>query len=342
MATFSSDGRTVTVSSTAAAASASQQTTQPAPGTTANAVPPNSSQTAEAQPTPAPPTTPTRRYFAVVDASHGGDDHGETLSPTLLEKDVTIALARSLRQELESRGIPTVVLRDNDANLSLDQRAIFTNTDHAAIYIAVHAASNGHGVRVYTALLPYGGDDRGILPRLDHRPARLSTTQPKRRRRRRRRISAPPNCSAQPDRSPAPLEQRRRPGHRRRSRPRSLRPRPTHRPRLPATGHQRRCHRHRRHPRPTGSRPMKCRRRKYRDQVCRDRECRDSRPRLSIERSSIAFAATTKIPGAPFLARSLREKWGCSTERNRRAGPSSTPFAGNNLILPRASHATRP
>ena len=163
MATFSSDGRTVTVSSTAAVASASQQTTQPAPGTTANAVPPNSSQTAEAQPTPAPPTTPTRRYFAVVDASHGGDDHGETLSPTLLEKDVTIALARSLRQELESRGIPTVVLRDNDANLSLDQRAIFTNTDHAAIYIAVHAASNGHGVRVYTALLPYGGDDRGTF-----------------------------------------------------------------------------------------------------------------------------------------------------------------------------------
>src|SRR4029077_19704865 len=31
----------------------------------------------------------------------------------------------------------------------------------AAIYVALHAASSGHGVRVYTALLPYGGDDRG-------------------------------------------------------------------------------------------------------------------------------------------------------------------------------------
>jgi N-acetylmuramoyl-L-alanine amidase len=165
MATFSSDGRTVTISSTAAttSASASPQTNPPARGAAANGGPPTTpGQSGEAQPNPVPTTpTPTRRYFAVVDASHGGDDHGETLSPTLLEKDVTVALARSLRQELESRGIPTLVLRDSDANLSLDQRAIFANTDHAAIYIAVHAASNGHGVRVYTALLPFGGDDRG-------------------------------------------------------------------------------------------------------------------------------------------------------------------------------------
>jgi len=113
-----------------------------------------------APPAPTPVIAPaTRRYFAVVDASHGGDDHGETLSTTLAEKDVTVALARSLRQELESRGISTLVLRDSDANLSIDQRAVFANADHAAIYIAVHASSSGHGVRVYTALLPYGGED---------------------------------------------------------------------------------------------------------------------------------------------------------------------------------------
>jgi N-acetylmuramoyl-L-alanine amidase len=188
MATFSSDGRTITISSTstssassaASASSGSQNANPPASGTGPNAGVPNGSAPNGSQPNPSTPTLPgqpaqalpgsspatpasTRRYFAVVDASHGGDDHGETLSATLLEKDVTIALARSLRQELESRGIPTLVLRDSDANLSLDQRAIFTNTDHAAIYIAVHAASNGHGVRVYTALLPFDGDDRGTF-----------------------------------------------------------------------------------------------------------------------------------------------------------------------------------
>jgi len=160
MATFGNDGRTITVAPAAAGAAAQSAapTATPAPGTPAT---PGQTASTLPAPTPAPPVPAARRYFAIVDASHGGDDHGETLSSSLLEKDVTVALARSLRQELESRGITTLVLRDSDANLSLDQRAIFANADHAAIYIALHAASSGRGVRVYTALLPFGGDDRG-------------------------------------------------------------------------------------------------------------------------------------------------------------------------------------
>jgi N-acetylmuramoyl-L-alanine amidase len=152
IALFANEGRTLVIS----------PTSTPAPSATSAAAsnPPTTPPPAPAVPAPAAAPAP-RRYFAIVDASHGGDDHGETLSTTLAEKDVTVALARSLRQELESRGIPTLVLRDSDANLSVDQRAVFTNADHAAIYIAVHATSTGHGVRVYTALLPYGEDDRG-------------------------------------------------------------------------------------------------------------------------------------------------------------------------------------
>jgi len=159
MASFSNDGKTITIAPTASsAASTPAGTNQSAAGNSAANSQPSSNTPANAQgvSVPSPP-----RYFAVVDASHGGDDHGETLSSTLLEKDVTVALARSLRQELESRGITTLVLRDSDANVPLDQRATFANADHAAIYIALHAASSGHGVRVYTALLPYGEDDHG-------------------------------------------------------------------------------------------------------------------------------------------------------------------------------------
>jgi N-acetylmuramoyl-L-alanine amidase len=171
MASFSNDGKTITVAPTSAAAAAvaAQNATPSASGATA---PTSQSATTPALGVAAPSQTPAasatspspqiwRRYFAVVDASHGGDDHGVMLNPALFEKDVTVALARSLRQELESRGITTLVLRDSDANLSLDQRAVFANADHAAIYIALHAASNGRGVRVYTALLPSGEDDRG-------------------------------------------------------------------------------------------------------------------------------------------------------------------------------------
>jgi len=161
IATFTNGGRSIVITPTSAApnSNVAQNVPQPVPAASAPATAP--------APSPAPaasaPSTPpvARRYFAVVDASHGGDDHGETLSSTLVEKDVTVALARSLRQELESRGITTLVLRDSDANLSLDQRAAFANADHAAIYIALHAASHGRGVRLYTALLPYGEDDSG-------------------------------------------------------------------------------------------------------------------------------------------------------------------------------------
>lgn len=164
IASFSNNGRTITVSalSNSTSAPAVQKSTSTVAQATTPGAPP-----APAQPNAAPSAPSNlapavaRRYFAVVDASHGGDDHGETLSPALLEKDVTVALARSLRQELESRGITTLVLRDSDANLSLDQRASFANADHAAIYIALHAASSGHGVRLYTAMLPFGEDDRG-------------------------------------------------------------------------------------------------------------------------------------------------------------------------------------
>jgi N-acetylmuramoyl-L-alanine amidase len=153
IATFGSEGRTLIISPVSTPSQSATGTASPTNTAPAQATPPT--------PPAAIPAVAPRRYFAVVDACHGGDDHGEALSTTLAEKDVTVVLARSLRQELESRGITTLVLRDSDANLSIDQRAVFTNADHAAIYIAVHASSSGHGVRVYTALLPYGEEDRG-------------------------------------------------------------------------------------------------------------------------------------------------------------------------------------
>lgn len=155
MASFSNDGRSITVAATPAPQTAATASTPPPNAQTATQTPPPVTSTPNIPPAAAP------HYFAVVDASHGGDDHGESLSSALVEKDVTLALARSLRQELQSRGITTMVLRDSDGNLPVEQRAIFTNADHAAIYIAVHAASSGHGVRVFTAMLPFGSNDHG-------------------------------------------------------------------------------------------------------------------------------------------------------------------------------------
>jgi N-acetylmuramoyl-L-alanine amidase len=150
IATFSHDGRSITVEPPAQAATPTQPPQQTAAG-----------------PAPASPTsvttTPaaTRRYFAVIDPSHGGDERGASLTSQLAEKDITLAFARRLRQELEASGLATLLLRDGDSTLSLDQRASLTNSAHPAIYICVHAASQGNGVRFYTALVPAGTENRG-------------------------------------------------------------------------------------------------------------------------------------------------------------------------------------
>ncbi len=152
MASFSNDGRTITI-----APLSQQMASQAPPAALPGAAPAVSSETTPSAGAPAV----ARHFYAVVDASHGGDDRGAALSDNLAEKDVTLALARRLRQELESRGIATLALRDSDANLTLDQRAIFTNTAHPVIYIGLHAASDGKGVRLYSALLPAGGENNG-------------------------------------------------------------------------------------------------------------------------------------------------------------------------------------
>ena len=155
MASFSNDRRTITI--TAAPPTAAQNQTQmpPPPVAPANIAPPPV--------IPPIPITPAsaRHFFAVVDASHGGDERGAALTDKLAEKDVTLAIARYLRQELESRGISVLMLRDSDTYLGLDQRAALANNVHPTIFISVHASSQGSGVRLYTALIPSSDENRG-------------------------------------------------------------------------------------------------------------------------------------------------------------------------------------
>jgi N-acetylmuramoyl-L-alanine amidase len=155
MASFSSDGHTITIAA-APQPPVAQTTAVPQPSS-----PPPSASTAAGGTSMAVTAALAAHYYIVVDASHGGDDRGAQLSAQLAEKDVCLALARRLRQELELRGISTLVLRDPDATLTLDQRAVLTNAVRPAIYVSMHAASDGKGVRLYTSLLPSGGENNG-------------------------------------------------------------------------------------------------------------------------------------------------------------------------------------
>jgi N-acetylmuramoyl-L-alanine amidase len=164
-ASFSNEGRTITITPTSqnqlsqnqvaqnqVAQNQAQQPTIP-PGISGRQAP---SGTAVSAVGPSP-----EQYFVVVDASHGGDERGAALSDQLAEKDVTLAFGLHLRQQLQGHGITTLVLREGDAAMSLDQRANMANAAHPAIYICLHASSQGAGVRLYTALLPVGSDGHG-------------------------------------------------------------------------------------------------------------------------------------------------------------------------------------
>lgn len=106
---------------------------------------------------PPPPTlqslTAKPPFLVMLDAGHGGDDRGALLSETLEEKGVTLAFARRLRSELQSRGISAVMVRDADVTVPVEQRAAMADAARVAVFVSLHAASQGRGVRVYTAMI---------------------------------------------------------------------------------------------------------------------------------------------------------------------------------------------
>src|ERR1700756_2794922 len=167
MASFSNDGRTITIAPAPQGLASSESL--PAISKPVQTLPPSTLPPAPSLPVPAasmpPGSTPALalppHFLVAVDASHGGDEPGATLTSDLPEKDVTLAIARQVRHELQVRGIPVLMLRDSDAHLPTDQRATLVNVAAASAYICIHASSQGTGVRLYTSLPSAMEDKRG-------------------------------------------------------------------------------------------------------------------------------------------------------------------------------------
>ena len=166
MASFSNNGRTITVSALPQSTQTASAPAAPVPGVT----PPPSDQNPPSPQPQFPTTTPPpllagtgHRFLVVVDPAHGGDERGAALNDKLAEKDITLGFGRLLRHEFDTRGISVLLLRDGDTTLTLDQRAAAANAARGVIYVTLHAASQGSGARVYTALLPVEGPSSGVF-----------------------------------------------------------------------------------------------------------------------------------------------------------------------------------
>lgn len=160
LVTFSDGGKTISVAAMPPPTKAAQAPATPAPATPTPSAPPTDRSAAQ------PQTPPASHFIAIIDPAHGGEDTGAALGGGLFEKDITLAIARRLRSNLDQRGIWAVMARDGDATLSLDQRATAANVSRASVYISIHAATLGSGVRLYTARFnsPLKIPDHGFLP----------------------------------------------------------------------------------------------------------------------------------------------------------------------------------
>jgi N-acetylmuramoyl-L-alanine amidase len=78
----------------------------------------------------------------VVDAGHGGRDRGMRgpmgRAPTLYEADITLSIARKLRDDLTKRGIDVVMTRDADTLIALRDRGRIANRAQGDLFVSIH------------------------------------------------------------------------------------------------------------------------------------------------------------------------------------------------------------
>lgn len=90
----------------------------------------------------------------VLDPGHGGAESGAVSAGGLVEKDLTLEIARKLRSRLLQRMPVRVVLtRDDDSLLPLESRSAMANQNKADLFVSIHLNSvrgpSAHGAETY-------------------------------------------------------------------------------------------------------------------------------------------------------------------------------------------------
>jgi N-acetylmuramoyl-L-alanine amidase len=108
-----------------------------------------------ARPTGGPlPPGPRPVKRVAIDPGHGGDDAGAVGPTGLKEKDVTLDIAHRVAPILAHElGVETLLTRDSDVFVPLDERAARANAFHADLFVSIHcnASENGEarGIEVF-------------------------------------------------------------------------------------------------------------------------------------------------------------------------------------------------
>ena len=81
-----------------------------------------------------------RDIVVAIDAGHGGKDPGAVSSNSVLEKDITLLIAKELERTLrDTKGYKAVLIRDDDSTVSLNDRYQNARKFGADAFISIHA-----------------------------------------------------------------------------------------------------------------------------------------------------------------------------------------------------------
>lgn len=75
--------------------------------------------------------------LVVLDPGHGGQDSG-AMCGEVMEKDLTLDVARRAELLLRAAGFATALTRDSDRYVSLSQRASLGNREDNALFVSIH------------------------------------------------------------------------------------------------------------------------------------------------------------------------------------------------------------
>jgi N-acetylmuramoyl-L-alanine amidase len=101
----------------------------------------------------------------VVDAGHGGKDKGAIGKSNVYEKNLTLKIAKKLAQKLQQDlDINTLLTRDSDHYIPLEERTAIANTKRADLFISIHinASPNSHAEGIETYYLNLATDEESI------------------------------------------------------------------------------------------------------------------------------------------------------------------------------------
>ncbi len=95
---------------------------------------------AHAQEHPSPASGATHPLVIAVDAGHGGEDPGAQGAAGTHEKNVTLAIARRLKAQIDAQpNLHAVLIRDGDYFIPLQGRTAKAHQWHADLFVSIHA-----------------------------------------------------------------------------------------------------------------------------------------------------------------------------------------------------------